>query len=217
MRAVPFLLVLAACDSPVTYSGYQMDRYFPFDGQGRTWEFESTDAAVDHRIVATLDTAFATHEDGYTRIFSVTYDKDCKADDGSCTDAWIRDVRWSSDAVEGVRIWGYETAAGTVSYDPPIVLADPEMLADEFVTTETGGVTWTATFLGNEVCPVIWTSEWADSCIHISLDDGDGNPATGEYLAGDYWAITQYNVVGMRLTSDTGTWQLDYATYIREE
>ena len=217
MRAAFILLVLAACDSPVTYSGYQMERYFPFDGAGRTWEFESTDAAVDHRIVATLDTAFETHSDGYTRIYSVTYDRDCKEEGGACTDGWIRDVRWSADAVEGVRIWGFETDAGTVVYDPPIVLAEPEMLADESVETTTGGVTWTATFHGNATCPVLWTAEWEDQCIHITLDDGDGNGSAGEYLAGEYYAITQYNVVAMKLTADTGTWQLDYATYIAAE
>lgn len=203
-------LLLAGCDSSVGYVGYRMDEYFPFDGE-RTWEFTSTDTTLPYKLVATLDPEPET--EGGVEIFSIQYDRVCVSADETCTDARVRTVRWSSDAIGGTRIWGYENDAGAVSFDPPVQLTLPQMVPSETATTQLDGVTWTSTFVGVEACPVTWTSEWEDRCLHLHLDDGDGDATQGSWLAGDYWAIVQYNVVGMALTEDTGTWQLSYATY----
>ena len=118
-------------------------------------------------------------------------------------------MRWSADDDHGVEIWGFSSPIDSVDYDPPIRLANPLMLPLSSASTVSGGLTWEARFLGHDTCPVTWTSEWDDRCIHIRLDDG----SNGSPIAGDYWAITQYNVVAFRLSDDSGTWQLDYATY----
>lgn len=203
-----FLLVLAACDNPVSYSGYLMAPYFPFDGE-RTWEFASTDTSLEYRLIATLDSEFEQGMGGSVSVYTVSYERKCANDAGSCTDGWVRDIRWSSNGGEGILIWGYEDGSGSVAFDPPVMLADAEMLADQTVTTTTGGATWTSTFHGLDTCPVTWTSEWGARCTHFDLDDGGANHA----IAGEYWAITQYNVVAFQLAGDSGVWQLDYATY----
>ena len=197
-------LGVAGCDSTVTVSGFQMEQYFPFDGN-RTWEFVSSDTSLDYRLVATLDPAFTAAEEGVTRIYGVSYHKTWEGEDASEPE-WVRDVLWSSDGTFGTRIWGIDTPAGTTSYDPPIQLTDNEQLAGTTETTTTGGVTFTSTFLGNEQCPVLWTEDWGNDCIRLSLDDG----GTGTEIAGDYWAITQFNVVGMQVGADTGVWQLSW-------
>jgi len=208
------VVTLAACDSPITYSGYQMEQYFPFDGL-RTWEYVSTDTSLPYKLVATLDPSFTTEQGGDIQVYRVSYEYVCVSED-PCTPAWVRDVLWSSDGTYGTRIWGFDTAGGTVSFDPSVQVTDGEMVAGASVVTDTGGDTWTSTFVGVETCPVIWTQEWGDRCVHLHLDDGDGDDDGGSWVAGHYWVITNYNVVGMELTDDTGQWQLSYATYAVE-
>jgi len=211
MRALltPILLVaLAGCDNPVTYSGYLMAPYFPFDGE-RTWEFASTDTSLDYKIVGTLDSNFETMNDGVSDVYTVKYDKKCNNDATGCSDDWVRSMRWSTDGQYGTLIWSVENAAGSTPFDPPLQITQPEMLSGDSVSTTTDGATWTSTFQGLDTCPVTWTSDWGDQCAHFVVDDG----GAGHGIVGDWWTITQYNVVAWKLADDTGTWQLDYATY----
>lgn len=207
MRLAPLVLLLAACDNPITYGGYQMEQYFPFDGE-RTWEFVNTDTTLGYKLKATLDST-PTME-GAQEVYSVTYETLCVGDDTTgCTDTWLRDVLWSSDGIEGTFIWGYDTASGTTTYDPPLQITETDQLANSVVTTQTNGATYSVTFHGITNCPVVWTTEWENRCAQFTIDDG----GAGDELAGDLWAITQYNVVGLQLADDPGTWQLSYATY----
>ncbi len=209
---VPVLgsLALSACGgSSVTYSGYSMSNYFPFDGSSRTWEFVSTDTTIPHKLVATLATPGTPSADG-AMVFEVDYETQCvQADAEGCVDAWVRTLAWSSDGTRGTLLHSLETADGLTAFDPPIALTDDTMLVGDSVQTTTGGTTWTATFEGLDACPVVWTSEWGNQCIHLTLDDG----GLGSELAGDYWAITQYNLVGFQLADDSGVWQLSNATF----
>lgn len=208
------LLAAAACDNPISYSGYQMTQYFPFDGE-RTWEYKNAETGVPYKIVGTLERNVDTSADG-SDMHRIAYERACLTDTESCTDGWIRDVLWSVDGQNGARIWGYEDEAGAVDFDPPVVVAESQMQAGESVSVDTGGTTWTSSFEGVEECPVTWTQEWGNSCLRMHVDDGDGDPAAGSPIAGDYWVITQYNVVGMQLTDHEAVWELSYATYERE-
>lgn len=207
MRALPLIaLLLAGCDSEVTYSGFDMTRYFPFDGE-RTWEFVSTDTSIPYKLVSTMDSNHSTGPDGEF-VYAVSTSAVC-VDTESCTDAWVRSIAWSSDRTFGTRVHSLETPSGTTTFDPPLQMTDPDALTGDSVSTDVGGTEWTVTFEGLDTCPVIWTDQWGDQCIHLVLDDG----GAGSELAGDYWAITQYNVVAFALAGDTGTWELSYLTF----
>ncbi len=201
------LLALAACENPVSYGGVQMRPYFPFDG-ARTWEFVSSDTSIGYRLLGTLEAETTTGHDGDVEIFTVAYSRKCPQSAVDCTEDWIRDVRWSAHSYHGIEIWGYESPSGSVVYNPPLKFALGEMLGGDQTTTTTGGSVWTSTFEGLATCPVTWTAEWGDRCARYTLET-DG---TDTLLAGEWYAITQYNVVAFQLTSDTGIWQLDYAT-----
>lgn len=192
------------------YDGYVMETYFPFDGE-RTWEFISSDSSLEHKIVATLDPNPSSTADA-TEIYSIDYSLECLDQGPFCKDAGhLRTVRWSADQTRGVLIHSIEMATGTVNYDPPINLTTDRMAVGETVETDSNNTRWIATFQGIGECPVQWTSEWSD-CIHLSLDDG----GAGSPLAGEYWAVSGYNVIAMQLSDDSGQWQLLYATYIDE-
>lgn len=197
--------LLAGCSggSTYSYSGYVMENYFPFDGE-RTWEFVSTDTELTHKIVAELDPQPTTTGDGI-EIYTIDYDLQCLEDGPLCDGGEpLRSVKWSADQTRGVLIHG----VGNESYEPPITLAAPKMAVGDTVETETGGTLFTASFDQITDCPVKWTDAW-DECVWLHLDDG----GAGVDVAGDYWAVTGYNVVAMQLTGDTGQWQLSYAVY----
>ncbi len=201
------LVMLIACDGAITTSPLRIANYFPFDGE-RTWEFTNTDEAIEHRLYAVLDPE-PLEGDG-APIHRISY-SECPGS-GECDDTTlVREIHWSNDSVEGIQIWGYETPSGKVDFDPPIFLSFAHMDPGESAVTTTGGADWTGTFHGLDTCPVTWTTQWGDSCLRFSLEGGSG--ADAEHLAGEYWAITQYNVVAIDLDAEPGIWQLSYATW----
>lgn len=204
-------LLLAGCEpaDQFSYSGYAMSAFFPFDGSARDWEYSNTDPLVDYTLVATLDTAYATI--GNSKAYTISYETVCIDGASDCVGGPVRDVAYSSDGA-GTGIHSYSSAAdGTVSF-PPVRLTPDHMSPGEDVTTDVDGVIWTSTFVAIETCPVLWTDEW-DECIHLRLDDG----GSGSPLAGDYWAVTSWNIVAMQLADDTGQWKLTNANWTPEE
>lgn len=211
MRAAFALLILsAACngaDDQYQISGYTMTSFFPFDGD-RTWEFTSTDEARAHYLIASLDPEFQTLEDG-TTVHEISYDLQCiDPNDEACEDAWVRSLVWSVNRIEGIAIREVHAPDGDVVFDEPVYIAADEMTVGDSVTS--GG--FTSTFESIDPCPVLLSDDW-DTCAHLVLSGG--TELAGTHLNGEYWAVSNFNVVSMMIDSDGGEqWQLSGQTYV---
>lgn len=219
---------LAGCNGPTTtYSGYDMADRFPLDGD-RVWEFANETKPYGLRVE--MDAASVEMDGSDVHTFEF-FDRD--AGDLLMT------MKWSSDTVKGVRLWGYEvlaeeptggdsndTGAPTgasgpleaMDFDPPVQFADRKMIPGETTETETGGIQFTATFLYEEECPNhLVSGDLSWTCLRIDLDDGDGDPASGLRIAGSYWIASRYTLSWFQLTGDADKWVLTDFEWTPEE
>jgi hypothetical protein len=175
--------------------------FFPFDG-GRDAEYVNDDTTVGWKMLAHMVPEPEVVDNREIATFEY------RMDDGTLLYA----VKWSVRSHQPIQIEAWADGTGEfVTFDPPIAVADSAMLTGESVTTETGGMTFTGTYVGAEDCTVIWGGlEWED-CAHIRLDDGDGDDMAGPKFAGDYWFVTRYGQAWARTTGYTQPWKLsDY-------
>lgn len=96
--------------------------------------------------------------------------------------------RLSSSLANGVRFHGH----GDTTFDPPVTLAAARMLRGDTVTSESGGITYTATFEEQELCPA--EAYWPDEnnraeCYRVKLDASGPSP-----IAGTYWSTRRFLV-----------------------
>lgn len=211
-RAALALLLapLVACEPEFFYSGYDMTDQFPLDG-ARSWEYvnESGDVAFQIRVEK-VDTTEIINDNEVVTL--ETYNAD--------TGDLLMDARWSVNRSNGVQIWGYTVydasygggADASATYDPPLLVASPNMAPGESVTTSTGGATFTSTFVITEPCPNYWTSEWTD-CVRMKIDDGDGDDTRGSRMAGEYWQVPRYGTSWFEVTGDPDLWKLRNADW----
>lgn len=199
--------LLAGCDQPeIENPGEPMWSYFPFDGV-RTWEFISSDMSLTFKRKAAMRSTEPDVLDG-VNTYPIDYHVICVQNDPDCVTGVERSLSWSSDKVDGVYIWEWtEGQNPTVYFDPPLHVADAEMKVGEVLTTETAGYTFTSTLTAFEECPIRYQGGPA-KCARITISDGDDDPETGKGLVGDYWAGTNYNIVGFQFPEDEGVWQL---------
>ena len=196
------LFILAGCtgEGP-TYSGTSMTDFFPFDG-GRDAEYVNDDTTVAWHLLTHMVPETVVVDNRETATWEY------RMDDGTLLYA----VKWSVRSNQPVQIEAWADGTGEfVTFDPPIVVANAFMLSNDSVTTETGGMTFTSTYIGPEDCTVIWGGlEWED-CAHIRIDDGDGDDMAGPKFAGDYWLVTRYGQAWATTTGYAQPWKLsDY-------
>ena len=179
---------------------------FPLDG-ARAWDFVNDDASVDF--------ALAVEKTGETAIECknvVTLTYTAVDSDGNSTPLYA--VDWSSDAEDGIQIWGWmdftSDPTAYTPFSPPIQVAKSEMREGASVVTTTGGVTYTGQYRGLEDCPNYWSNDtW--ECVRFELSsDGGGVPFTGEY-----WSAVSYGVSRMAPADGDGTWILSRAEFGR--
>lgn len=187
-------LIACATEGP-TYSGYDLVDHFPLDGE-RRWDYASNDTSVTHRLDVVLSDA-VVERDG-VRIHELSHLSSESGDQ-------LLAVQWSSDTASGVLVHGYDDEQGPVSFDDPVVFAEPRMVPGDSVSSGD----FTSTFVGVEACPNHWTGEDWDSCLHMSLD-GDAP------FAGDYWLVPRYGTAWLELRDDTDTWVLVEAEWAPE-
>jgi len=202
LSSASMLFVLGGCsgDAP-TYDGISMLDFFPFDG-ARDAEYVNDDTTVGWKMLAHMVPEPEVVDNREIATFEY------RKDDGTLLYA----VKWSVRSHQPIQIEAWADGTGEfVTFDPPIAVADYAMLTGESVTTETGGMTFTGTYVGPEDCTVIWGGlDWED-CAHIRLDDGDGDDMAGPKFAGDYWFVTRYGQAWARTTGYTQPWKLsDY-------
>ncbi len=182
------------------YVGYLMDNQFPLDGT-REYQYLSDDESIETPIrveKASTPTATGTYD-----IYTFETYNDESGD-------LLNIVDWSSDSVYGILIHGFTDYANSedpVVFDPPLIFADDEMAPSDFVVTQTGGMTFTSTFVGVEPCPNYYVAEW-NECLRMELDDGDGDANAGSMLAGTYWLVPRYGIAWFQQTGDAEPWVL---------
>lgn len=196
------LALLAGCNGdPPGYKGTQMSPYFPYDGE-RLAEYYNADVdAVPWKLV--VEKLEPTQRIGDYEVVTFEWSN---YDTGEI----VGSVMWSSAEGDGIQIHGYAVGTGEPTmYDPPIAVSDDDdyMLSGESITTETGGMTFTSTYVGMEDCPVQWGLEW-EGCVRMSIDDGDGDDMAGPIFAGDYWLVQRYGPAWMHTTGFSDKWDL---------
>ena len=198
-------LGLIGCSgSSTTYGGTTMSPFFPQDGD-RQAEYINEDATnIAWKLVVEKITPVEMIDE--TEVVTWEWSR---SDTGEVVGA----VKWSSNGQTGIKIHGYELPGeDAVMFDTAIAFSDEDddMLSGESVVTETNGWTVTSTLVGKEDCPVNWGMDWED-CVHMTLDDGDGDDMVGLPFAGDYHLVARYGPAWMHLTGYAEKWNLaDY-------
>jgi hypothetical protein len=200
------LLVLTACHRPdLSITGMKTSPFFPTDGS-RTATYVSDDATIADTLQVDKIEPTETIDDREVVTFEY-------ARSGESLTS-IGDVKWSSVSGSGIKIFGYSEGTGgeMIMFDTPVDFTDDDDYEkpNETITTTTNGYTFTSTFIDLQDCPVDWGLDWI-GCMHIKLDDGDGDDTAGPFFAGEYWLVTRYGPAWMKLTGDTANWNLaDY-------
>jgi hypothetical protein len=234
---ISLLIALTGCtpEGP-GYSGYDMVDHFPLDGSERSWLY--TNSAEEHKIFVEM-AAERIEEDVVVKTLEY-WQTDPNNNQPSTL---LYSIDWASDPIAGVRIYGYtffsdpvqENDTGdsgdnadtsyssteeegdesnTVAFDPPIQLGDRRMIPGESIVTETGGATWTATFESTAACANDWVGgENTWTCLHIVLDDGDGDMSAGSPISGEFWTAPRYGLSWFQLTGDADQWILATAKW----
>jgi hypothetical protein len=196
------LALLAACeDTAPTFLGTTMSPYFPMDGDRQAeYNNEDVDNVTWQLFVEKIEPTERVNDEEV-----VTFEWS-NGDSGELVGA----VKWSATSGEGIKIHAYADGTGDfITFDTPVLVTDDDdkMSRNESVTTETNGYTFVSTLVGPENCPVDWGLDW-ENCLHINLDDGDGDDMTGPIFAGDYWLVQRYGPAWMQLTGYTEKWNL---------
>ncbi len=195
-------LVLACTGTGPIYNGVQTYEYFPIEGE-RTWRYAMEDDSAGYLLE--VEKVDSRSENG-TEVVTLEYRR-------SDTMDLLYSTTWSSDAAGGIRVYSYEMQGGeSVTYSPPVEFAEYTMRPGDEVVTETGGMTFTSTYVGVENCPNLWVSDvW--ECLHFSIDDGDGDDMVGAPFAGDWWIAGSWGPSIFQPTGWTSPWVLTNAYY----
>ncbi|MBN1337593.1 MAG: hypothetical protein JXB39_16690, partial [Deltaproteobacteria bacterium] len=128
----------------------------------------------------------------------------------------LAQVDWSSDSSDGILLHALHVEEGDVftTFDPPILIAEPQAKPEDVQTTVTGGYTFTATFDAIEGCGTLWAPDWEDEdCIVVTLADGDEDPVTNGYIVGTYWLVPSWGAALMELDGYPAQWTLAQAVW----
>ncbi len=214
MRFTPTIipgLVLASlalqvgCEPTYNYVGYDMPDHFPLDGSERGWTYASTDTTIATELQVEK-VPQSSVQDGME---VVVLEHWLVGEDDTEDLAWS--VKWASDQVEGVMIYGFKAAADEewTEFTPPIQFADKSGITGDQVITQSGSYTWTATFQSVEGCETYWVPDWADEdCLVVNLDDGDDTPVTNGIIVGTYWLVPRWGAALMELDAYDARWSL---------
>lgn len=196
-------VLLAGChgtaDGP---SGAKTSEYFPVGGSRRA-EYISEDETIGMSL--TVEKIGSPETIGNFQV--ATFESSLSSE----TPTILGSVKWSSQLGEGIKIHAYSEGADGdfTTFDSPILVTSEHDLSNpgDVQTTTTNGATFTSTFVGFEDCPSPWGPDYHD-CLHLSIEDGNGDNGTGPFFAGDYWLVTRYGPAWMKLTGNMERWNL---------
>jgi hypothetical protein len=223
---VAILAGLVGCTgSTYGYEGYNMVDHFPLDGT-RSWKYSNE--TVDHNLIVEMVDGSSVDS------FEIKNLEFWQADPNNLPATLLFSLSVSSDDVNGVHLHGYTYYADPVPYDsgdsgdtdtdsdsgakgpedtaaftPPVVLADKKMVPGDSELTDVNGTTWTTTLEGQESCANHWVNgDQTWDCLHVSLDDGDGDYSAGSPASGHFWLAPRYGMSWFQLTGDLDKWVL---------
>lgn len=198
-------LLLACTSGGTTYPGTRMDDYFPMDGE-RNATFVNDSDQIPFKLLMEKGSDSESIGDREVWTFELYQDDPFTQLGG---------VKWSVSTGDSTQIHGWAGAdLQWTMYDPPISVTDDDgyMLSGDTVVTETGGTTFTSTYIGQDDITVAYGPEW-EGAVHFSIDDGGGavsaaDPATRPIFVGEYWVVTRYMVAWMHTAGYDQKWDL---------
>lgn len=195
-------LLFVGCDNDFEFPGITTWNMFPFE-QGRVWEYISTDRTLTYKLVAQLEGKPDIEQS--INIYTVSYNRECVSNDPDCEDAELFRLRWSSTANLGVRIHTLQQDGINTQFEPPLVVARPQMELDEMVMTTTGGRSWTSQFGGIVPCDTNFPAGW-DQCGLFEIDDNLIDVPSP--ILGAFWAAPQQGLATIEFQGEEGRWRL---------
>lgn len=202
------LVLLAACNGNkiAENKGFKMSEYFPQDGS-RAAVYDNEDEGFTSNLRMEKGQEPILVDDVETWQWDVY-----ESTDNDLVLLWS--IQWSAPSGDGASILSYTDGAGEkTTFDPPIAVAPitDYMNTGDIIETQTGGTTWTSEILDVGDCEVLWgTLTWSE-CIHMRIDDGEGNDADDLPFAGEYWQATSYGTAWFQPSGDASKWVLlDY-------
>jgi hypothetical protein len=216
MSLASMMVMAAGCptNSNIRFEGDNTWEFFPFEGY-RKWTYVSEDTSLPYMLVAETADESELLESG-TRVYTVNFRYDCVGAADPCIEDLDAD---GSPDLDGTLAWSWRMSASSIggvlihelggaSYDPPVQLADSSMFKGDSVVTESGGTTYTSTYVEQNLCPApYWRGSPPDECALFRLEDG----GAGSTVAGEFWSIYQFNIVAFTFEGEASQWQLrDY-------
>lgn len=198
-------LLAAGCPpiTTVTFEGEDMKTYFPF-GSDATSVYISEDLTLPYFLEARFLDEVTQGDSSLTQIYTFEFAKRCVATGTECIDGEVVfEWRVSSDSAAGTLLHGH-THGGEVSFDPVVRLTDAKMRIDDVSVSESGGATWSSTFVGFETCPAPFWRNDPPTCAKITLDDG----GAGSPMAGTFWAAPGFQIVAFDIDGESELWGL---------
>ncbi|MEL6344216.1 MAG: hypothetical protein AAFV53_13940 [Myxococcota bacterium] len=209
MRAVQGALLVAfaaGCDPEFTYSGFQTHNYMGLDGD-RNWAYVLDDNTLEWRLK--VDKGPEETRDG-SAVYPLDYGQENL---GTQEYTLLYTIWWSSDSRDGIRIheiMDERAGKSSIAFETPIVIADPQMIPGESVTTETDGLTIVSTLDSQGSCPNDWITGTPWDCLNFEVDDG-AEGGSGLPLIGRWELATDYGPSRFQQTEYTSDWVLSTA------
>lgn len=189
------LSLLSGCEGrKFDFAGTNLWQRFVLDGDGYSWTYSNENDEITDNLVTTV--TGRRNVDGLDVVnFSYALVGPTAEDGTPAEPVPLFDVEWSADSVGGIQVWSYadHLTDTAVVFDEPLVFADPEMNANDTVSSQSNGVGITTTFVSLGELGNAWTTDPWDSA-HLVVDDGDGDDDAGLPFAGHWWLTSSKGV-----------------------
>jgi len=209
MRVMFIIAAALTCGCQTTapgHYGYDIADHYPLDGSVLVWEYNNEESS-DHLTVEKIGSESLDEREVITLTHTLTNEE------GEQT--WVADVRWASDPVVGVLLYGYAQGETVVDLEPPVILANRHGVPGDVATTYSNGQGWISTFERIEGCATFWVPQWVDeSCLVLTLDDGDDDPATNGIVTGTYHLVPRYGAAWLELDAYGVQWRLSDHSWV---
>lgn len=207
-------LLLIACEPTGTqpFAGTKMSDYFVFDGE-RTNEYNNEDVAIDYKLVVQKKTQTTQVDDREVATMEYT---------NGNTGEVFGSVQWSVITSDSVLVHGYSLGATgeLITFDPPVAITDGDdaMRIGDTVETETtdsagNSFTYVSTLVeGVAECPSTANDDFTQ-CVHMTIDDGDGDANVGPLFTGDFILVAAWGAVYQTIPGWETEWELTDMDY----
>ena len=207
-------VLLLACgpQSTTQYAGTKMSDYFAYDGKRRL-TYNNEDTTIDWQLIVEKEEQ-TTIADG-REIITFDYSN-------GNTGELFGTVQYSSVASDSVFLHGYSSGptGELITFETPVPLTDDDDAMRTGDTVETDakdstGASWhiASTYVEPvPECPSTAQDNFTQ-CVHMNVDDGDGDPLTGPLFTGDFTLVASYGAVYQTISGWATEWELTDIEY----